>query len=367
MKYINQFDSSKNIKLQIMNKNGAVINNDLLPNIEDKTILEAYKIMNLSRIQDDFQTKMQRQGRLLSFLTSTGQEATEVGYSMCLRKDKDWFLSGYRNNAAWLTMGVPMRNIMLFWVGNENGGRSPNDINVLPPNIVIGTQYSQAAGIAFANQYKNIDSVVLTTTGDGGTSEGETYEAMNFAMLHKVPCIFICENNKWAISTPIIEQTASLNFAIKAKATGMPSIKVDGNDFLAVYGVIKEAHQFVKENGPIFIEFDTYRLGPHSSSDSPDVYREKEQFDEAQLSDPLIRLKKYLMNKNLWDENQQNDLNIQQLKFIENEFDWVEKNKNYPLKDIFNYQYAEMDLFLKEQYHFAEYFFNNYPLNKEGE
>ncbi|AOG61018.1 pyruvate dehydrogenase E1 component subunit alpha [Spiroplasma helicoides] len=366
-KFINVFDPLKNERVEIMDKDGKIINPKLVPDIKDKDLIDAYKLMNLSRRQDDFQNKVQRQGRLLSFLSSTGQEASEVGYTLPLIKGKDWFASGYRNNAAWLTAGMPMRNIMLYWMGNEYGGKAPDGVNSLPPNIIIGSQYTQATGIAFAEKYNKTGGVAVTTTGDGGMSEGETYEAMNFAKLHELPVIFICENNKWAISTPYAKSTKSINIASKGIATGVPSVKVDGNDFLAVYAVAKEAVEFARTgNGPVFIECDTYRLGAHSSSDNPKIYRPEEEFQEALTRDPLIRLKNYLIEKGLWDQKKQDKLDKEQDEFIQKEFEWAEQNKEYPLEDIFDYIYAEKTPDLEEQYQEAKAFFQAHPEAKGG-
>ncbi|PPE04827.1 pyruvate dehydrogenase E1 component subunit alpha [Entomoplasma ellychniae] len=366
-KYIGKFDPLKDEVVRVIDKDGKVINPTLMPKISDEELIKAYSIMNLSRRQDDYQNKMQRQGRLLSFLSSTGQEACEVAYTMVLDPKKDFFVSGYRNNAAWLTMGQPIRNIMLYWTGNEMGAKAPDGVNSLPPNIIIGSQFSQATGLAFAEKYQKRDGVALTTTGDGGMSEGETYESMNFAKIHEVPVVFITENNKWAISTPTYEQTKSINLAVKGIATGIPSIKADGNDFLASWAVAKEAVEFARSgNGPVFIEYDTYRLGAHSSSDSPDVYRPKPEFENAKLYDPLIRMKQYLIDKKLWSEEKQVKLDEEQSAHIAAEFAWVEENKNYGIEDIFNYQYSELTEDLKEQMNEAKEFFAKYPESKDG-
>lgn len=367
MTYLGKFDPLKNEKVCVLDKDGKVINPKLMPKISDQEVLEAYKIMHLSRRQDIYQNTMQRQGRLLSFLSSTGQEACEVAYINALNKKTDHFVSGYRNNAGWLAMGQLIRNIMLYWIGNEAGGKAPEGVNCLPPNIVIGSQYSQATGIAFAEKYKKTGGVVVTTTGDGGFSEGETYEAMNFAKLHEVPCVFVIENNKWAISTARSEQTKSINFAVKGIATGIPSIIVDGNDYLACIGVFKEVVEYVRKgNGPVLVECDTYRLGAHSSSDNPDVYRPKGEFEEMSKFDPLIRLKQYLIDKKVWSDEQEEKLVAEHDKLVADEFAWVEQNKNYDLIDIFKYQYDKMDIFLEEQYKEAKEFFEKYPEFKEG-
>ncbi|QEH62026.1 pyruvate dehydrogenase E1 component subunit alpha [Spiroplasma chinense] len=362
MQFIGKYDPLKNEKIQILDNQGNIINNNIEFDISDETLIEAYKIMNLSRKQDEFQNIVQRQGRLLSFLSSSGQEACEVAYAMSMEKGVDWLSPGYRNNAAWLASGIPVRNIMLYWTGNEFGGQSPEGINVLPPNIIIGSQYSQAAGLAFGEKYLNKKGVVLTTTGDGGMSEGEVYESMNFAQLHNLPVIFICENNKWAISTPYSKSTKSLNIAVKAIASGTPSLIVDGNDFLACYAVIQECLKFCREgNGPVFIEFDTYRLGAHSSSDNPDVYRPKDEFEKAKLDDPLTRMKNYLVEKGIWSKKKQEALDSEQFEFLKTEFEWAEKNKDYPVSDVFDYIYDQKPDFLVEQLAEAKTF---YPDNE---
>ncbi|WP_338983725.1 thiamine pyrophosphate-dependent dehydrogenase E1 component subunit alpha [Spiroplasma endosymbiont of Othius punctulatus] len=361
-KYLNQFNPFKNESVKVMDKDGNIINKSLMPEVSDEELLEAYKMMNKSRMLDVYQNKMQRQGRLLSFLTSTGQEACEVAYINALDKKTDHYAPGYRNSAAWLTMGQEIRNIMLYWSGNEAGGRAPDGVNLLPPNIVIGTQFSLATGLAFAKKYFGENGIAVTSTGDGGMSEGETYEAMNFAKLHELPIIFISENNKWSISTPTHEQTKSINMAVKAVATAIPSIKVDGNDYLASFGVMQEVVQYVRSGGgPFFVEFDTYRLGAHSSSDSPDSYRPKGEYEEHVPYDPLIRVKAYLIKKGIWDENKQTSLDEEQTQLMAEEFKWVEANKNYGIEDIFKYQFAELEDDHKEQLAEAKEFFAKHP------
>jgi pyruvate dehydrogenase E1 component alpha subunit len=148
-------------------------------------------------------------------------------------------------------------------------------------------------------------------------SEGEVHEAMNFAKVHEVPAIFVCENNQWAISIPRNEQTKSLNFAVKSIGSGVPSLKVDGNDFLACYGVFKEVSQWVREgNGPFFIECETYRLGPHSSADNPDIYRDPNEFESAKTRDPLIRLKAYLIKNKVWSDAEQEALDNEHDQYV---------------------------------------------------
>lgn len=363
--YFDKFDSSKNEILKIMDENGNFVNLNLIPKISDYDVLMAYKLMCLSRNQDNFQNKIQRQGRMLSFLSSTGQEATEVAYGMQIIKGKDWFSSAYRNNAAWLATGVPMRNIMLYWCGNEIGSKMPEGIKTLPINIPIATQYSHATGLAFSEKYNKRDGVVITTIGDGGTSEGEFYESINFAKLYDVPVIFIIENNKYAISTPSYKATKSVNFAIKGVALGIRNILVDGNDFFSVYAAVEEAINFARKGkGPSLIECNTYRIGAHSSADDPTVYRNEELHKKELKKDPLIRLKNYLIKQKKWSEKEQEKLDYEQNKYIKDEFEWVEKNNIVTIHDIFNFNYFEMSKLLEEQYKEAELFFKKYPIKR---
>ncbi len=349
-KYFNKFDSLKNEQVQILDDTGKVIHPELMPDISDEELIKAYKLMCLSRMQDFWQNKFQRQGRMLSFLSSTGQEACEVAYGMQLIPGVDWASLAYRNNAAWLASGVPMESIILYWLGNEKGCKMPEEINVLPVNIPIATQYSHAVGIAFAQKFLNKKGLCVTTTGDGGSSEGEFYEAMNFGKLHEVPCLFIVEDNKYAISTPCALSTKATNYAVKAISCGIINIRVDGNDFLASYAVVKEAYEAIRAGlGPHFIEFNTYRLGPHSSSDDPTIYRPKEELEEWQKKDPLVRLKNYLIDKKIWTEEEQAELDKTQKKLVQTTMKKVEADCDVTPEEVFEYTYEEMTPILKEQ------------------
>ena len=349
-KYFGKFDPLKNEMVMVIDEDGNVKNPKLMPKLSEKVILEAYRLMCLSRQQDRWDTKYQRQGRILSFLTSTGQEACEVAYAMQIQKGIDWFSGAYRNNAAWLSAGVPMHQIMLYWAGNEAGSKMPEDINVLPINIPIATQFSFAAGIGFANKYLNRKGVVISTIGDGGTSEGEFYESLNFAKLHEVPVIFCIENNQYAISTPVKKATKAQHLASKGIAVGIPNVLVDGNDFFACYAVVKEAMALARAGkGPHIIEFYTYRLGPHSSSDDPTVYRSKEELEAHEKVDPIKRMKKYLVKQKMWDDQKEEALEEEQKQYVKDEFKTMESKKEVHLEDIFKYTYSEMTENLKEE------------------
>lgn len=190
------------------------------------------------------------------------------------------------------------------------GNEYPEDLHALPPQIIIGAQYVQTAGIALGLKKNGSDEVAWTYTGDGGTSQGDFYEGVNFAGAFKAPAIFVVQNNGFAISVPRDKQTAAKTLAQKAVAAGIPGIQVDGMDALAVYEVMKEARAYAAAgNGPVLIETLTYRYGPHTlSGDDPTRYRSKETDDLWQKRDPLVRMRNFLTDKGLWSQDQEDAL-----------------------------------------------------------
>lgn len=338
-----RFNVLKDQVFRLIDNQGKLINSELMPTITKEVTLNAYRKMCLSRMLDKWMDKYQRQGRLLSFLSSTGQEACEVAYSMQLIPKVDWFSGAYRNVSAWITSGASIKSILLCFGGNENGNITPLDSRILPANVVIGTQYSVASGIAYGQKLKKDKGIVVTTIGDGGTSEGEFYEAMNFAKVHELPVVFIIENNHYAISTPTKLATKSINLAVKAIAAGIPSIKVDGNDFFACYRAVEEVYEFVRAGkGPFCIEFDTYRLGPHSSSDDPKIYLPKGELDKQKAICPITRMKKYLISKKWWSEEKQAVLDDEQKTFVKEQFKLYEKDNIVTVEDVFKHTYEKM-------------------------
>ena len=191
---------------------------------------------------------------------------------------------------------------------------------------------------------------MVNTIGDGGTSEGEFYEAMNFGKLHEVPVIYCIENNQYAISTPVKLATKSINLAIKAVATGMRAIKVDGNDFFACYLAVSEAYRLARQGkGPSCIEFVTYRLGPHSSSDDPKVYLPKGEMEMRRKICPITRLYKYLVNNKMWSASEQKKLDIVQEQKVKEEFKNYEQKNTVELDEVFVNTYECLYPELKKQ------------------
>lgn len=349
MSLVKKFDPLKKKKLQILDEEGNVVDEKLMPQIDNDKLLYMYRIMRLGRIADEKAVQYQRQGRMLTFVINKGQEAAQVG-SVAALEDRDWMVPAFRELNAYLYRGVPLENLYLYWYGNEMGSRFPESIRALPVNIIIGSQFSHATGIAMAAQKLKKDEVVLAYIGDGGTSEGEFHEAINMAAVFKAPVVFLIQNNQYAISVPRHKQTASETLAQKAIAYGIPGIQVDGNDLFAVYAATKEAvDRARKGEGPTLIEAVTYRLGAHTTSDDPSVYRDDKEVEEWLPKEPLIRLKKYLIRQGLWSEKQEETLVKELEEQVAEAFRKVEATGRYPLEDIYKYTYVEMTPELIEQ------------------
>lgn len=353
------YNPLKGEMFQVMDKMGKIVNEKYKPNIPNELLIKMYKTMLLSRIQDEKSLKYQRQGRMLTFAPSLGQEGVQVA-TAAATEEKDWVSSAFRENATWLWKGQPMENILLYWCGNEEGSRIPEGVNLLPVAVPIGSQFNHAVGLGMSIQYKNEDSVVLAYIGDGGTSEGEFYEGINYAGAFNTPNIFIIQNNQFAISTSRSFQTRAATLAQKGIAAGIPCIQVDGNDIFATYAATKEAVDRARNGeGPTLIEAVTYRIGPHTTADDPTIYRDAAYHEEMVTTDPLIRTKAYLIENNLWTEKNEEETREEFDNIVEETFKKVENTGLLELEEIFKYTYEELTPNLKEQY-------ENYKKYMEG-
>ncbi|MBM7616371.1 pyruvate dehydrogenase (acetyl-transferring) E1 component subunit alpha [Alkaliphilus hydrothermalis] len=347
---VEKYNPLEGKRLEILDKEGNIINESLVPDLSDERLIELYKTMLLARMTDIKALQYQRQGRMLTYAPNLGQEATQVG-SIAATEKRDWLVPAFRELGAWLYKGVPLEQVFLYWYGTEEGSNFPEDVKMLPISVPIASQLNHAVGLGMASNIKGEDDVTIAYVGDGGTSQGEFSEALNFAAVFNTPTVFVISNNHFAISVPRRSQTKAKTLAQKAVAFGMPGIQVDGNDLLAVYAATKEAVDRARRGeGPTLIEAVTYRLGPHTTSDDPTIYREESEVEEWRGKDPLKRLKKYLINKKIWDEGKEESQNDEYEKFVNETFKKVEKYGLVPLEDIFKYQYEEMTPNLVEQY-----------------
>ncbi|KAB1655625.1 pyruvate dehydrogenase (acetyl-transferring) E1 component subunit alpha [Pseudoclavibacter chungangensis] len=269
---------------------------------DDATLLELYRKMVVARRFDVQVTALTRQGRLATYPSAQGQEASEIAAVLALR-DEDWLFPTYRDTIALLTRGVPPNELLTFFRGEWHMGFDPHAYRISPQATPLATQTLHAAGLATAVKLRRDPVVALTLLGDGATSEGDTHEACNFAAVWHAPCVFVIQNNQYAISVPADKQFKARSLADRAIGYGMPGYWVDGNDAAAMSAVITGAVERARTGGgPSLIEAVTYRLEAHTNSDDPTRYRERTEEDEWRHRDPIARLGTFLRDAGALDD-----------------------------------------------------------------
>ncbi|MFC3862907.1 pyruvate dehydrogenase (acetyl-transferring) E1 component subunit alpha [Deinococcus antarcticus] len=285
---------------QILAPDGTVVRPDLLPSAE--TRLHLYRQMRRARQFDERGWVLYRQGRLGVFPPFGGMEASQCGTAAALSKN-DWLFPTYRDTGAALTLGLPIARTLAYWRTSPHGWAMPADLKVLPFYIPIATQYPQAVGAALAEKRKGTRNVAMAFIGDGGSSEGDFHEALNFAGALNAPCIFILQNNGWAISVPTATQTKATNLSKRADGYGIPGVRVDGNDVLATWHVTNQAVERARQGeGPTLIETVTYRVKAHTVADDPSRYRTEDEAKKWLEKDPVTRLEQHLLAEGLLTE-----------------------------------------------------------------
>ena len=282
------------------------------PNLDEETLLKGLEHMMRLRIFDDRMIKMQRTGLLSFYMRSFGEEAIAIAQTMAL-EEQDWLFPSYRQPGAQFVRGRDMVSMICHCIGNTEdnvrGRQMPvhytwKEGRFISISSPVGTQFPQAVGVAMASAYRGLDEVCISWLGDGTSAQGDFHYAVNFASTFKPPVILNVVNNQWAISTHANLATGGRTFAERGLAYDIPSFRVDGNDFLALYAVTKWARDRAGAGlGPTFIEVYTYRAGAHSSSDDPIAYRPKDEFKCWPGGDPIERLKGHLIGRGLWDED----------------------------------------------------------------
>ncbi|MFN4214854.1 MULTISPECIES: pyruvate dehydrogenase (acetyl-transferring) E1 component subunit alpha [Exiguobacterium] len=334
---------------RILDEKGEVVNQDAMPDVTDEQLQELMRRMVYTRIWDQRAISLNRQGRLGFYAPVAGQEATMIGTQYALDK-QDWILPGYRDIPQLVFHGLPLYQAFLFSRGHVAGNRIPEDVNVLMPQIIIGAQIIQAAGVAMGLKRNGNTNVAITYTGDGGSSQGDFYEGLNFAGAFKSPAIFVVQNNRFAISTPVEKQTAAKTIAQKAVAAGINGIQVDGMDVLAVLAATQQARKDALEGTPTLIEALTYRYGPHTlAGDDPTRYRTKELDTEYQEKDPLVRFRLFLEGKKLWSEDMENEVIEQAKADVKEAISLADKEPKQKVSDFINNMFEELPANLKEQ------------------
>jgi pyruvate dehydrogenase E1 component alpha subunit len=306
------------------------------------TLLALYRGMVLTRAFDLKAVSLQRTGRLGTYAVSLGQEAVSVGVASAMRAE-DVLLPSYRDNGTLLWRGTKMEEILLFWGGDERGNLSSGPAHDFPYCIPVGSQAPQAAGVAYAFKLRKEPRVAVCLFGDGATSKGDVWEAMNFAGVHKLPLLFVANNNQWAISVPLKLQTASQTLAQKAIAAGFIGEQVDGNDVIAVRAAAEEAiAQARAGGGPRLIEALTYRLSDHTTADDAARYRPPEEVQARWKEEPIARLRAYLVSQKAWGKAQEEELATECQKEIEAAIERYLASSPRAPETMFDHLYAEL-------------------------
>ncbi|MFC0015869.1 MULTISPECIES: pyruvate dehydrogenase (acetyl-transferring) E1 component subunit alpha [Allobacillus] len=336
--------------IQILNEDGKIVNEDAMPDLSDDDLVELMRRMVYTRVLDQRSIALNRQGRLGFYAPTAGQEASQLGSQFALEQD-DFILPGYRDVPQLIWQGLPLYQAFLFSRGHYHGNQMPEDVQALSPQIIIGAQITQAAGVALGMKNRGKKNVAITYTGDGGASQGDFYEGVNFAGAYQAPAIFIVQNNRFAISVPVEKQSAAKTIAQKSVAMGIPGFLVDGMDVLAVYKVVQEARErAVNGDGPTLIETLTYRYGPHTmAGDDPTRYRTEDMDSEWEKKDPIVRFRKFLEEKGLWSEEKENEVMETAKEEIKAAIKKADKQEKQSVTELISIMHEELPANLKEQ------------------
>lgn len=345
--------------VQVLDTEGRVIDRKRDPDIAVEDLRRMYRLFLLMRHMDERMLRLQRQGRLGFYMTSTGEEACQVGAAWALRPE-DWVFPSYREPGVALWRGYALFDFVCQLMGNAGdpikGRQMPVHHSVRSLHFVsisspVGTQVPQAVGAAYAARLRRDPAAAIAFFGEGTAQTSEVHCAMNFAGVWKAPVVFFCRNNGWAISVPAARQTAAETIAQRGAAYGFPGVLVDGNDVLAVAAVTRDAIDTARAGGgPTLIEGRTYRRGAHSTSDDPNVYRDPDEPRAWEKRDPVERFRKFLAARRIWTEAWQKDLAEEVKREVGDALAGAEaKEKKPPVETLFDDVYAEMPRHLAEQ------------------
>lgn len=320
--------------------------------LTDEKVLEIFETMLLARRIDERMWLLNRAGKIPFVISCQGQEAAQVGAAFALDREKDYALPYYRDMGVVLAFGMTAKELMLSAFAkagdpNSGGRQMPGHFGQKKNRIVTGsspvtTQVPHAVGVALAGKMEGKDLVTFVTFGEGSSNQGDFHEGANFAGVHKLPVIFMCENNKYAISVPIEKQLACENVSDRAIGYGMPGVTVDGNDPLAVYEAVKTAADRGRRGeGPTLVETVSYRLTPHSSDDDDRSYRAQEEVAEAKAKDSIITFGAYLKENGILDEAKEKEINDRIMAIVNEATDFAESAPYAEPEDAMKYVYAE--------------------------
>jgi len=364
---------------QVLKPDGSLINPSQDPQIPDDMLLKMYATMVQQNQMDDIMYNAQRQGRVSFYMTNYGEEAAQIGSAAALTND-DLVFGQYREAGVLAWRGFRLDEFMDQCYANKNdpaqgkqmpvhyGSKKLNFVTISSP---LATQMPQASGAAYAMKRSHPGSCVICYFGEGAASEGDAHAAFNFAATLDAPCLFFCRNNGYAISTPADEQYRGDGIAARGAGYGMLTVRMDGNDVLAVFNVVRKAKKIAcEENRPVLIEAMTYRIGHHSTSDDSSTYRTPDEVKYWKENfDPITRMKKYLINtRKLWNDDEDKKLIKSLRKNILSEFGAAEGRLKPSPSSIFEDVYSRVNPHLQKQHeelkdHISKYE-QHYPLDK---
>ncbi|MFB6298793.1 MAG: pyruvate dehydrogenase (acetyl-transferring) E1 component subunit alpha [Halobacteriales archaeon] len=351
-------------KIGVLDEDGQVIDGAAAPDLDDEKLVGMYRDMRLGRHFDERAVSLQRQGRMGTYPPLSGQEAAQVGSAYALDEDS-WLFPSYREHAALYIRGVPLGQILQYWMGDARGTHTPESTNVFSIAVPIATQILHATGAAWAATLRDEDRAFLVNFGDGATSEGDFHEGLNFGGVFDAPLIYFCNNNQWAISVPRERQTAAETIAQKATAYGFEGVQVDGMDPLAVYKVTQAALEKAKSPGPeehrpSLIEAVQYRFGAHTTADDPTVYREEEELERWRRRDPIPRMETFLRDRGLLDDERIDAIEAEIRTEVADAIEDAESTERPDPNDIFEHVFEEPTPALQAQRGWLEQFRNEY-------
>jgi 2-oxoisovalerate dehydrogenase E1 component alpha subunit len=328
------------------------------PGLSNADVISLYRSLVETRTLDERFVQLQRQGRIGFHVGSLGEEAAILGSAWAMRK-QDWLFPCYREFGAALLRGLPFQKLVDNMFGNVNdtvkGRQMPchytcRAVGWASISSPVGTQITHAVGLAWAAKIRREDVASLVYFGDGATSSSDFHSGLNFAGVFKLPVVFLCRNNGWAISVPVERQTATRTFAEKAVAYGIEGVRVDGNDVFAVVSATKRAiERGVRGEGPTLIEAITYRMGGHSTSDDPNRYRESEALEAWAARDPIERLRAWLTDQSLWSDEEERTLGVEIGERFRDAVAVAERTPPPPLESMFDDVYQTVPWHLAEQ------------------
>ncbi len=336
-------ETSETRYLQVINEKGEE-DPSVMPALGEADFRRFFETIVLTRTFNQRALSLQREGRIGTYASIWGQEASQTGSALALSAE-DWIFPSFRESGVLVARGYPMWMLYRDWAGDERGMSAPEGMNIFPMSVPVGTQIPHATGAAWAMKLKGHKKVAAVYFGDGGSSKGDFHEGLNFAGVFKAPCVFLCQNNQWAISVPRSSQTAAKTISQKAFAYGFEGIQVDGNDVVAVYKAVKEASDKARSGGgPTLIECFTYRLDDHTTSDDASRYRSGAEVEEWKAKEPLIRLRLFMEKKGWWTKEYEDAFMKKAQETVDAE---IKKAESYPAPDpadMLKFTYKELSV-----------------------